>query len=199
MTERDGFTEIPQHFTLPHRIDKVWALMSDLKAAAEAMPGAELDDMPGENRLAGRMSVKLGPMRPSFAGEATYQTDAASRAMTIEGSGRDKRSASAARGRILYRLSEQEEGAATRVDVTISYKLSGMLAQFGRGELVRDVVQRLAAIFAQNIDAQLSGGERRADADTQEGVNVLALIWSVMTARIAALFRRLTGSAHPPR
>ena len=61
MTERDGFTEIPQHFTLPHEPEKVWTLMSDLEAVARAMPGAELNEISGGNRISGRMSVKLGP------------------------------------------------------------------------------------------------------------------------------------------
>ncbi|NJM33999.1 MAG: hypothetical protein HC850_04005 [Rhodomicrobium sp.] len=135
------------------------------------------------------MSVKLGPMRPSFAGEAAYEKDDTRRSMSIEGSGRDKGSASAAQGRIVYRLSEAP-GEATRVDVVIAYKLSGMLAQFGRPELVRDVVQRLAAIFAGNIDARLSGGELRS-AEDEAGVNVLALIWSVLKLRIISVFRRL--------
>lgn len=198
-TERDGFTEIPQHFTLRHPPEKVWVLMSDLWAVADAMPGAELDEISDGSRIVGHMSVKLGPMRPSFAGEAAYEKDDANRSMSFEGSGRDKRSASLARGRIVYRLSEANGGAATRIDVTISYKLSGMLAQFGRADLVRDVVQRLAAIFAQNIDARLSGTELPATGGAEGGVNALALIWSVLTARMAAFFRRLMGVAQPPR
>ncbi len=199
MTERDGFTEIPQHFTLPHEPEKVWTLMSNLEAVAQAMPGAELDEISSGNRISGRMSVKLGPMRPSFAGEANYEKDDTNRSMTINGSGRDKRSASTAQGRILYRLGEADGGAATRVDVTISYKLSGLLAQFGRADLVRDVVQRLAAIFAQNIDDELADRTGDAGHDTSGGVNALALLWSVFTAKIAAFFRRLTGSRQPPR
>jgi carbon-monoxide dehydrogenase small subunit len=189
MSERDGFTEIPQHFTLPHAREKVWALMSDLQAIADAMPGAELEDMT-DNQITGRMSVKLGPMRPSFAGQATFERNDAEQSMEIEGSGRDKSSASSARGRIVYSLSEAEDGAATRVDVTISYKLAGMLAQFGRGEIVRDVIQRLAAVFAQNIDARLSGTASSANEMSSDGINAFALIWSIIKARIAAIFKR---------
>jgi carbon-monoxide dehydrogenase small subunit len=197
MSETDGFTEIPQHFILPHPPEKVWELMSDLRAAAAAMPGAELDEETDGARISGRMSVRLGPMRPSFAGEATVRKDAAARRVEIEGSGRDKSSASAAQGRIVYHIAEADAGEATRVDVAISYKLSGMLAQFGRSDLVRDVVRRLAATFAQNIDARLAGVETGAAGEG--GINALGLLWSVLSARIADFFRRLTGSAQPPR
>ncbi len=195
MSERDGYTEIPQHFTLPHPPDRVWALMSDLQAVADAMPGAELDQGAGGDRISGRMSVRLGPMRPSFAGQASVKRDEAARRVEIEGSGRDKRSASAAQGRIVYGLAEAEGGAATRVEVVISYKLSGLLAQFGRAELVRDVMQRLGATFAQNIDARLSGGEARNAGDAQDSLNALGLVWSVLKARLAAFFRRLIGKS----
>jgi carbon-monoxide dehydrogenase small subunit len=136
-------------------------------------------------------------MRPSFAGEATVRKDAAARRVEIEGSGRDKSSASAAQGRIVYHIAEADAGEATRVDVAISYKLSGMLAQFGRSDLVRDVVRRLAATFAQNIDARLAGVETGAAGEG--GINALGLLWSVLSTRIANFFRRLTGSAQPPR
>ncbi|MGB0086520.1 MAG: 2Fe-2S iron-sulfur cluster-binding protein [Rhodomicrobiaceae bacterium] len=198
MSDRDGFTEIPQHFVLPHPPEDVWVLMSDLRAVADAMPGAALDESATDEHVTGRMSVRVGPMRPSFAGEATVRKDAAKRRVEIEGSGRDRKSASAAQGRIVYSLSPADEGAATRVDIAISYKLSGMLAQFGRADLVRDVVQRLGAVFAQNIDARLSGGSAKA-APEPGGVNILALLWSVLAAKTAAFFRRLIGAAQPPR
>jgi carbon-monoxide dehydrogenase small subunit len=199
MSQTDGFTEIPQHFILPHPPEKAWLLLSDLRAAAAAMPGAELDEGGDGERISGRMSVRLGPIRPSFAGEARVTKDAAARRVEIEGAGRDKRGASTARGRIAYRLSEAEGGAATRVDVVISYKLSGMLAQFGRPDLVRDVVRRLAANFAQNIDARLAGVEALPAGEREGGVNLLALIWSIVTARVASFWRRATGRAQPPR
>ena len=44
---------------------------------------------------------------------------------------------------------------ATRVDVTISYALTGALAQIGRSGLVRDLVRRIGEAFAQNLDSQL--------------------------------------------
>ncbi len=193
--ERNGFTEIPQHFILPHAPDRVWALMSDLQAAADAMPGAELETVTAGNQVSGRMSVRLGPMRPSFAGQGTFEKDDAARTMTIDGSGHDKSSASTARGRIAYRLSPADGGAATRVDVTISYRLSGMLAQFGRGEIVRDVIRRLAALFARNIDARLSGGKPSSGEAADSGINALALLWAVLKTRMAAFFRRLAGRA----
>lgn len=189
ITQRNGFSEIAQHFILPHPPEKVWTLMSDLQAIADAVPGAELEKISGGNQVTGRMTVKLGPMRPSFAGQATFERDDANRSMMIDGSGQDKGSASSARGCITYLLSEADSSSATRVDVTISYKLSGMLAQFGRGELVRDVVKRLAAVFAQNIDARLSGAEPPAPRPSDGGINALGLIWSILKARVLALFR----------
>jgi carbon-monoxide dehydrogenase small subunit len=108
--------------------------------------------------LAGRLEAKIGPISASFAGEGTIRQMPADYRRLIEGRGGDRKSGSRASGSVDYRLSALAGEAgrdATRVDVTISYALTGALAQIGRSGLVRDLVRRIGEAFAQNLDAQL--------------------------------------------
>jgi len=180
----DGFTRLAQSIVVRHPRDAVWRYMADIVKIAACMPGASLDHVGDDGRVAGRMAVHLGPIAASFAGEGTVtRTDGDYRGV-IEGHGRDTKSASRARGRIEYRLSEDGR-EATRVDVAITYALAGPLAQFGRSSLVRDLVGRLARTFAQNLETRLADPEAAA---TPAKLNALALLGSVLWARIRALF-----------
>ena len=98
-----------------------------------------------------------------------------------QGIGNDRRSRSSTQGEIRYRLVPIEQG--TRVDLSIGYTLTGMLAQVGRPGLVRDLAGRLIAEFAGNLDRRLSGTSP-GDATTAE-LNGMALIFSLLRARVA--------------
>ena len=153
-----GATRISQSFILPHPRDAVWRLMSDVEAVARCMPGLSLAGPPQGDTVAGRLEARIGPISASFAGEGTVRQFPAENRQIVEGRGGDRRSGSRASGSVDYRLSDVADEAgreATRVDVTISYALTGALAQIGRGGLVRDLVRRIGEAFAQNLDAQL--------------------------------------------
>lgn len=184
----DGFTRLAQSIVVRHPRDAVWGYMADIAKVAACMPGVNLDHIGDDGRVTGRMAVQLGPIAASFAGEGTVTRADGDYKGVIEGHGRDTKSASRAKGRIEYRLSEDGR-EATRVDVAIAYALAGPLAQFGRSSLVRDLVGRLARTFAQNLETRLVHPEATAPAAK---LNAFALLGSVLWARIRALF---TGRA----
>jgi len=182
----DGFTRLVQTIVVHHPRDVVWRYLADIPKVAACLPGASLDHVGDDRRFTGRMAVQLGPITASFAGEGIVtRTDGDYRGV-IEGHGRDTKSASRAKGRIEYRLSEDGHDA-TRVDVVIAYALAGPLAQFSRSSLVRDFVGRLAGAFAQNLEARLADP---AAATAPAKLNALALLWSVLWTRLRALFGR---------
>jgi carbon-monoxide dehydrogenase small subunit len=153
-----GATRIAQSFVLPHPREAVWGLMRNVEAAARCMPGLTLDGPPQGDKVSGRLEAKLGPIAASFAGAGTIRQIPGDYRQVVEGRGGDRKSGSHASGSVDYRLSAlagEAGGEATRVDVTITYALTGALAQFGRGGLVRDLVRRIGEAFAQNLDAQL--------------------------------------------
>ncbi len=191
--EADGATRIHQSFVLPHAREAVWALMSDVEKVAGCMPGLSLDGPPQGDRITGRLEASIGPIAASFTGEGTLQQMPADWRQVVEGRGGDRKSGSRASGSVDYRLTELPGEAgrqATRVDVTISYALTGALAQFGRGGLVRDLVRRIGEAFAQNLDARLRDP---AAAMPRAQLAGLSLILQLIADRARAFFARLLG------
>jgi carbon-monoxide dehydrogenase small subunit len=109
----------------------------------------------------------------------------------IIGIGSDRRTRSSTQGEIRYRLVPIERGAATRVDLSIGYTLTGMLAQVGRPGLVRDLAARLIAEFAGNLDRRLSGTSS-AD-DVAADLNGMALVFGLLRARVAGWVGRFSS------
>ncbi|MGH8703216.1 MAG: carbon monoxide dehydrogenase, partial [Burkholderiales bacterium] len=101
------------------------------------------------------------------------------------GAGQDALSSSRARGDIAYRLSDAGNGA-TRIAVSIDYSLQGPLAQFSRGGLVKELVGRMVAEFAANLDRHLASGRKAAAPAAQLDAGGVFWIW--LWSRIKALF-----------
>lgn len=190
--ERNGFTELTQSFTVAFPREEVWRLLGDIRKMAAAMPGVTLDEPVNDEKVTGQITVKLGPVSPAFTGEASITRFAEEYRGVIEGTGRDRKSASGARGRIGYRLSKADGGVATHVEVTMAYALTGMMAQFGRSALVKDLIQRLATAFVQNLEAQLSGRKAGQTAAAPQ-INLFAIFFSIIRERLVRLLARLAG------
>ncbi len=174
-----GWTRISESFAIASPPAEVWRFFGDLPRVTRAMPGAELTASGGE-RLAGRLAVAFGPIRASFAGEATHARSDAAMTGVLRGGGSDARGGSHAKGEVRYRLIAEPDGHATRVELALDYQLQGPLAQFARPGLVKDFAGRLVAAFARNLQASLAGGEDQpqvAAAPLGAGSTLLAVIW----------------------
>ena len=192
--DADGVVRLAQSFVLEHARDVVWRVMSDPQAVARCMPGAHLDGAPRDGNISGHIAVKLGPIAANFAGEGSVKQFPGEYRQVIEGRGGDRKSGSRVTGSVDYRLSAisgEAGNEATRVDVVISYALTGLLAQLGRSGLVRDLARRIGETFAHNIDAQLSDPSGTAVARVP--VSALSLFLQVITARLRAIFSRNPG------
>ena len=144
-----------QNFVLHHPLAKVWDFFGRIEEVATCLPGASIKEA-SPQRATGQIRVKLGPIAAEFRGIAQIERDERTHSGRIQGAGSDARTSSATRGDLRYTLVALDE-ASTRVDVTIGYRLTGMLAQFGRAGLVQDLAARLTSAFAQNVEARLSG------------------------------------------
>ncbi len=131
----------------------------------------------------------MGPIRTAFAGTAVLERDDQRLSGRLAGGGGDARSGSRADGTVVYRLTPQASGSSTLVSVTMDFRLQGPLAQFGRSGIVRDLIGRTVAEFAQNI-GQLASGQAGAASVRREidaGQLVAASLWARLKAWWAAL------------
>ncbi|MFI5012371.1 MAG: 2Fe-2S iron-sulfur cluster-binding protein [Hyphomicrobiales bacterium] len=154
--------------------DRLWATLQDIEGVARCLPGATLEETGPGGQVAGAFTVAIGPMRASFRGRAVVRFDAASRAGEVRGNGSDGSSRSRAEGAIRF-SARPETGNRSRLDLDITYKLQGPLAQFGRPALVAEVIDRLLARFASNL-AEAAAGKAITPAAPIGGIRLVSAL-----------------------
>jgi carbon monoxide dehydrogenase subunit G len=146
--------EIEQSFTVPYPRGVVWDCFRDTPAIVACLPGASLNAPPDEGRLKLAMTVKLGPIVASFAGDGEMKLDDTAWRGSVVGGGVDRKSASRVKGEASFSLDDPAP-AETRVDVKVEYAIAGTLAQFSRGGIVKELATRMTEAFAANLKARL--------------------------------------------
>lgn len=181
--QRQGWTSIEQQLQLSSAPADVWAKLADFRAVASCLPGAEITAIEGEH-IEGRMHMALGPMKVAFKGEGQVRLDAATHQGTMTGRGRDTGSGSAAEGEVIWRVLPAGGAPATgsTLLVTLSWRLSGRLAQFNRAGLVQDIVQRLASDFAANLDNAMTGAP--VSSAKVKPISLWSLLWTILKSRL---------------
>ena len=149
--------EFENDFTVAVGVDRVWDVMTDVEKVAPCLPGARLDglveDSDGE-QYAGGVKVKVGPITAEYKGKATIvERNKDDLSVVIRAEGRDTRGAGNAAAEVTARLSALSD-ESTKVTVVTDLKISGKVAQFGRG-VMGDVSAKLMERFAQNLEGVL--------------------------------------------
>jgi carbon monoxide dehydrogenase subunit G len=141
-------------------VDEAWSVLTDLERIAPCMPGAELQEVEGEE-FRGIVKVKVGPITAQYKGAASFQErdDAAHKAV-IKAEGRDTRGQGNASATITATL--EPEGDGTKVKVLTDLTVTGKVAQFGRG-VMADVSAKLMDQFVKALEADVLSGASAAD------------------------------------
>ncbi len=184
MQEGKG-TRVNASFEVPFAVEVVWSFMSDLKAVAGCLPGAQIDAQTPE-RVEGYIAIKFGPMAAKFKGNATIERDELKRSATLRGTGQDSLSQSRATGDVRYQLMALEV-ARTQVSVALTYTLQGPLAQFSRSGLVQEFVRRMVADFGKNVTQRLQN-PGASDPIASESMNPVRVLLSIIWSKIKRFF-----------
>ncbi len=187
--ERNG-VELRQSFSVRFPRAEVWRFFADLDQVTRCMPGARLTKPVQGSRAEGEINVKLGPIVSAFHGILEVERDDEHFRGTVRGAGRDARSPSSARAIIAYDVRALNV-ASSEVDVSVKFLLSGALAQFSRSGLFKDVADHLTRIFAQNLEARLSGDP--VVSGPTETLDAGAVARSAVWARVRSLVSRILG------
>ena len=155
---------IRNDFEVAEPVEKVWAFFGDIPHVAACLPGAELTDSLGEDKYAGKVAVRMGPVRLQFAGtaEITERDEAAHRLVANAAGAEEKGRGQAA---LVITATLQQAGRGTRVGVTQDLQLAGAAAQYGRG-MISDVTAVLMRDFSANLAAAIAAKERGEDPAT---------------------------------
>lgn len=146
--------KIEHKFVVRADPDRVWEFLTDPHRVAAALPGAELTEQIDERTFAGKMTVRVGPMSPSFRGKLRFERlDEAERIAEMVGSGRGLAGIGNAEMTMRGHVVGLDAGGS-EVSLHAEAKISGVLAQFGRG-MIQDVSARVIDEFAANMREQL--------------------------------------------
>ncbi len=179
--------ELKQTITVSRSPAEVWKFLDDITQVVPCLPGASLTRPPAGGHIEGKMSVKLGPIIASFAGQARIVRDDSRQRGVIMGAGRDQSGGSWAAGEVEYAL-EPTEHDGTLVTLSIRALLVGPLAQFSRSGIVEDLVARITEAFARNLENRLSGAVSADDQNIHSSFEVSSLVWQVLWARLKSIF-----------
>ena len=160
--------DFSESFSVDAALDDVWDLMTDVERIAPCLPGAQLQEIDGED-YHGIVKVKVGPITSQYKGTARFeQVDEAEHKIVLSAQGRDTKGAGNASAKIGVSLEDDATGdsPATQVMVDVHLDLKGKVAQFGRGVLA-DVSGKLMAKFAENLSEMIAAGHSEAgDSET---------------------------------
>jgi len=148
--------EFENTFEVPLTPAEAWKVLLDIERIAPCMPGAELTEVVDKETYKGKVTVKLGPVQLSFAGEAKFEEiDEAGLKARVKARGNDAKGRGTASSTVEFRL--EPAPAGTKVVVKTDLTMTGAVAQYGRGVgMIREVAGQLMNQFAASLKAQLA-------------------------------------------
>ena len=153
-------------FTVDQPIDTTWAVLTDVERIAPCMPGATLEEIEGDI-YRGVVKVKLGAISAAFRGQASFvERDDVNHRAVLRGEGRDTTGKGNADALITASL-EQISPTQTKCVVETDLRITGKVAQFGRG-IMGDVSKKLITQFATNLNTMLADSETAPAAATAQ-------------------------------
>jgi len=176
--------KILQQFTVARPASMVWAGLSDVRAVASCLPGAEITEERSDGSVAGRVRAKLGPFSAAFEGEARISRDESAKEGRVEGSGVDRRGGSRSRMLLLYRVTGDDRSATVTLDADLT--LQGPISQFGRTGLLNETAAVLVRDFAACLEARLVAGAQPAGGSPAPA-RPLSL-WGLLLRLLRSLF-----------
>ena len=148
--------ELTNEFRVDRPVDETWAVLTDVERIAPALPGAQLQEIEGEE-YRGIVKVKVGPITAQYKGKATFvEKDDKNHKAVLKAEGRDTKGQGNASAVITASLVPDATG--TKVTVHTDLMVTGKVAQFGRG-IMADVSTKLLNQFVEQLETTILAGE----------------------------------------
>jgi carbon monoxide dehydrogenase subunit G len=128
--------------------DKVWAALFDPEVLKQCIPGCDSIEATGDNELAAKVTLRVGPVKASFAGRVSLSDLVPPESCTLSGEGQGG-VAGFAKGHANVRLTD-EGPDATLLTYEAKADVGGKLAQLG-GRLIDSTARKLAGDFFTNF------------------------------------------------
>ncbi len=145
--------ELKNEFRVSVPVETAWSTLTDVEYIAPCMPGAQLTEIDGDE-YKGQVKVKVGPITAQYKGTASFiELDEANHTAVLKAKGRDTRGAGNAEADVTAQMTA--DGDATHIEITTELKVTGKVAQFGRG-VMADVSEKLIGQFVDCLEGKLA-------------------------------------------
>jgi len=200
--------KLDKRYPLTVSVEQAWGVLSDVRATAGCMPGAQITEQIDDTHYKGSVKSKVGPAVMSFGGDIeVLGLDAAAHRLQLLGKGADK-SGSSASMNLTANIEPGETPDSSVLVGQATIVVSGKLAQFGSRLLV-PVSDAMLSQFADNfraaaaavpapsapVSASTSAPPPAATAPAPPAapkpaneLNALGLMWTVIKTWFAGLF-----------
>ena len=190
--------KLENSFDVPVGIAEAWEVLIDIERIVPCMPGAALTDVVDESTFKGTVSIRLGPVALTFNGTAKLEeADASTYRARVRTEGSDTKGRGNVAADVTFFL--LPEGDSTKVRIETDLRLSGAVAQYGRGAgMIADTAAHWIGEFSQCLQRKLSerGASSQGDAETMSGKPMpvlglgLKIIWKAFMRGLGRLFGR---------
>ena len=179
--------KLDKRYPLPVSLAQAWAVLSDVRATAACMPGAQITEQIDDRHYKGSVKARVGPATMSFGGTIeVLGIDVAARSLRMIGKGADKSGSSASMDLDARLEPGETEGSSVLVGQA-TFLVSGKLAQFGSRLLV-PVSDMMLGQFADNFRAAAA-----AIPPPVKEIDALAVAWALIRRWFAGLVRQRGG------
>jgi uncharacterized protein len=148
--------ELNHEFRVSVPVEQAWSVLTDLERIAPCMPGAELQEVEGDE-YRGVVKVKVGPITAQYKGKARFsELDRDGGRAVLRAEGRDTRGQGNASATVTATLTAEGD-SATKVGIATDLTVTGKVAQFGRG-VMADVSSKLLDQFVRQLETGVLSG-----------------------------------------
>ena len=147
---------------------EAWPVLMDVERIAPCMPGATLTELVDDKTFKGTVSVRLGPVALTFAGEASFEdVDDTAHTANVKAQGRDPKGRGGANATVAFRLEPSDTGSRVLIETDLT--LSGSVAQYGRGVgMIQSVASQLIGQFAKALEEEIATDKSTGEAAKTE-------------------------------
>ena len=143
--------KLDKQYPLDVDADRAWALLSDLKATAGCMPGAEILEQLSDTSYKGAVKVKVGPAVAQFGGTVdVVETNTENRTVVLRGKGADKGGSSASMDLSAAIVADPTNPVHCVLNGSAAVIVNGKFAQFG-GRMMVQVSEMILGQFVENF------------------------------------------------
>ena len=185
--------ELSKTFSIRAPINDVWDFMTDIKKVSTCIPGAQYNELLGDNEHSVMLTVKVGPIKSSYRSEVAIKSlDKSNYTMEIQGRGTDTKGKGGANMEMTGKLIDNGDGT-TGVTGDSMVTIQGMLAQFG-SRMIEDVSNQLFVQFTETLRTKLERNnnniESKQEPDSDNSLSGTAVAW----AAIKGVVGRIMGA-----